>query len=118
MLNFGEKWSEENFYNLDEFLVKHVERMILEQLLHNKQKLLIDNTSITESARKAYLDLAKQMKRSIGIIFLNTQLKLCLQRNSQRSAPVPGTVITNFAADLELPTEEEGFAQVLVLNDY
>ncbi len=118
MLNFEEKWSEENFDDLDEFLVKHVERKIIEQLLHNKQKLLVDNTSVTKSSRKAYIDLANKTRRNIGIIFLNTPVKLCLQRNTQRYDPVPGTVITNLSAALELPSKDEGLSEVLILDDY
>lgn len=118
MLNFGKEWSEDNFDDLDEFLVKHVERKILEQLLHDRQKLVVDNICVTEESRKAYVDLAGQMNRSIGVIFLNTPAKLCLQRNVCRQDPVPGTVITNLSIALELPDEEENFKQILILSDY
>ena len=118
MLNFGGKWAEENFNESDEFLVKHVERKTIEHLLQGKHKLLIDNTSVTRSSREAYVQLARRMHCNVGVIFLDTPLKLCLERNAQRQDPVPGLAITNLAAALELPTEDEGFRQIMILDDY
>ena len=118
MLNFGEKWSEENFNESDEFLVKHVERKTIEHLLQGKYKLLVDNTSVTKSSREAYIHLAQRMHCNIGVIFLDTPLKLCLERNRQRHDPVPGLAITNLSAALELPTEDEGFREVIILDNY
>ena len=60
MTNFGQKWSEKDFAASDEFLVKHVERKIVEHLLQNHQKLLIDNTSVSRESRKGYLSIAHQ----------------------------------------------------------
>ena len=36
MIHFGKKWSEKAFDELDDFLVKHVERKIIEHLLQNR----------------------------------------------------------------------------------
>jgi predicted kinase len=58
MTTFGQKWSEKEFASNDEFLVKHVERKIIEHLLQAKQKLLIDNTNISTESRKQYLTIA------------------------------------------------------------
>jgi predicted kinase len=118
MIHFGKKWTEREFDALDEHLVKHVERKIIEQLLQNKQKVLVDNTSISESSRKTYIGIAQQMHRTIGAIFLHTPPAICLQRNRELEDPVPERVISNLAAAIDLPRTGEGFKEVLVLKDY
>jgi predicted kinase len=118
MIHFGKKWSEKEFDALDDFLVKHVERKIIEHLLQNKQKVLVDNTSVSESSRKAYLGIAHQMHKTIGAIFLNATPLTCLQRNRSREDPVPERVISNLAASIDLPRIEEGFREVLIVRDY
>ncbi|UCF99031.1 MAG: ATP-binding protein [Spirochaetaceae bacterium] len=118
MIHFGKKWTEKEFDALDDFLVKHVERKIIEHLLQNSQKILVDNTSVSESSRKTYLGIAHQMHKSIGAIFLHTPPATCLQRNRSREDPVPERVISNLAAEIDLPRSEEGFREVLILKDY
>ena len=118
MIHFGKRWTEMEFDALDEHLVKHVERKIIEQLLQNNQKVLVDNTSVSESSRKAYISIAHQMRKSIGAIFLHTPPATCLQRNREREDPVPERVISNLAAEIDLPGTAEGFKEVLVLKDY
>jgi tRNA uridine 5-carbamoylmethylation protein Kti12 len=118
MIHFGKKWTEQEFDALDEHLVKHVERKIIEQLLQNKQKVLVDNTSVSESSRKTYVGIAQQMHKTIGAIFLQTPPATCMQRNREREDPVPERVISNLAAAIDLPRTEEGFKEVFVLKDY
>jgi len=116
MIHFGGQWSEAKFDALDEFLVKHVERKIIEHLLQNKQKLVVDNTSVSAESRKAYLGIAQQMHKSIGVIFLHTPAAACLERNRASPDPVPERVIANLAAAIDLPRAEEGFREILVLK--
>ncbi|MBN1686995.1 MAG: ATP-binding protein [Spirochaetales bacterium] len=118
MLNFGRTWSEDKFNETDEFLVKHVERKTIEHLLQARQRLLVDNTSVTRSSRQAYVSLAQRMHCSIGVVFLNTPVKLCLERNAQQADSVPGLAVTNLAAALELPTENEGFREIVIVENY
>ena len=118
MIHFGKKWTEQEFDALDEHLVKHVERKIIEQLLQSKQKVLVDNTSVSESSRKTYVGIAQQMHKTIGAIFLQIPPATCLERNRKREDPVPERVISNLAAAIDLPRTEEGFKEVFVLKDY
>jgi tRNA uridine 5-carbamoylmethylation protein Kti12 len=118
MIHFGKKWSEKDFDVLDDFLVKHVERKIIEHLLQHKQKVLVDNTSVSESSRKTYIGIAHQMHKTIGVIFLQTPPATCLERNRRREDPVPERAISNLAASIDLPTSEEGFKEILILKDY
>ncbi len=118
MTTFGQKWTEAEFAGNDEFLVKHVERKIVEHFLQNHQKLLLDNTNISRESRKPYLAIAHQSGRSIGAIFLNTPVGQCLQRNRGRDDAVPESVIAQLEAEKELPETSEGFREVLVVATY
>ena len=115
MLYLGKKWSEADFSSSDEFLVKHVERKIIEHLLQNRKKVLIDNTSVSVASRRSYLAVVQGMRKSIGLIFLNVPALRCLQQNRMREDPVPEMVISNLAAGLAPPRPDEGFQEVLVL---
>jgi predicted kinase len=118
MTTFGEKWSEKDFASNDEFLVKHVERKIIEHFLQGKQKLLIDNTNISVESRKPYITIARQTGHSIGAIFLDTPVLKCLERNRSRGDGLPERVISSLAAEKELPETGEGFKEVLVITTY
>jgi predicted kinase len=118
MTAFGQKWSEAEFDSQDEFLVKHVERKIVEHLLQSKQKVLIDNTHISRESRKTFVTIAHQAGKSIGAIFLDTPVIRCLERNRSRDDAIPERVISNLAAEKELPELSEGFKDVLVVNTY
>lgn len=118
MASFGNKWSESMFSDVDENLVKHTERKVIEQLMVNNEKVLIDNTSVTVDSRKRYVSTVQRFNKSIGVIFLNTPVLLCLERNQGKEDPVPGTVISNLSAAIALPTKDEGFIEILVIDDY
>jgi predicted kinase len=118
MTHFGEQWSEKEFAASDEFLVKHVERKIIEHLLQTKQKLLVDNMSISEESRKQYITIAHQAGRSIGAIFLDTPVIRCMERNRGRADSIPERVISNLAAEKQLPEIAEGYREVLVVDSY
>jgi predicted kinase len=118
MTHFGRKWTESEFASSDEFLVSHVERKIIEHFLQNHKRLLVDNTSMSRESRKHYLLIAKQMGRSIGAIFLDTPVARCLERNRSRDDAMPERVISNLAAEKELPDAAEGYREVLVVTTY
>jgi predicted kinase len=115
MSHFGESWKEAYFEEKNEYLVKHVERKILEQLLTNREKVLIDNISVTVSSRRQYIDIAAAYKRSIAIVFINTPVQECMKRNADRSDALPPMIISNLYSSLVLPDKKEGFREVLIL---
>jgi len=118
MTHFGQKWSEKEFASSDEFLVAHVERKIIEHFLQNHKKLLIDNTSMSRESRKHYVTIARQAGRSISAVFLDTPVAQCLQRNRSREDAIPERVISNLAAEKELPEVSEGYKDVVIVTDY
>jgi len=117
MTTFEDKWSEKEFASVDEGLVKQIERKLLENLLQNDQKVLIDNTSVSIVSRKSYIQLAQQMKKTIGVLFLNTPVQVCMERNRKKSDPVPERIIANLAAAIEMPNSSEGFKEVGIIKE-
>ena len=73
MTSFGNKWSESMFSHVDENLVKHTERKLIEHLLVNNEKILIDNTCITAASRKIYVSIAGRFKK-IPVLFVNNSV--------------------------------------------
>jgi predicted kinase len=118
MTNFGESWSEEDFSSVSEHLVKHTERKIIEHLLVSGEKILIDNTSVTPDSRKLYARIADNMKKSAGVIFLDTAVSICLERNRNVDDPAPESIISKLAASKSFPARSEGFKRILILNNY
>ena len=118
MTSFGDKWQEDFFDDLDEHLVKHVERRIIEHLLGNDQKVLIDNTSVSRSSRSQYLKTVLSAKKSIGVIYINNPLPKCLERNRDSANPIPERVISNLSAAVDLPDKTEGFHEAVIVKDY
>lgn len=118
MTQFGDEWSPNYFNEIDETLVKHTERKIIEHFLQNRRKILIDNTSVTKESRKNYIQLAKQMKKSLGVIYLNIPLEKCLERNKLNEDHVPEQIIANLFAKIQLPSADEELDEFLIINDY
>jgi predicted kinase len=117
MTNFEDPWSEKEFSSVDEGLVKQIERKLLENLLQNDQKILVDNTSVSIASRKSYIQLASQFKKSIGVVFMNTPVQTCMERNRKKTDPVPERIISNLAAAIELPDSREGFKEIAVIKE-
>lgn len=116
MINFGDQYDSEIFDEESEHLVKHVERKILEDLAFHRNKVLIDNSSVTRASRKTYIDIAKHLHKTIGVIFLNTPIKVCMQRNREREDPIPEQVISKLFANIEEPATSEGFKEAMVIK--
>ncbi len=118
MTNFGQPWSSDKFNEEDDVLVKHVERKVLEHFLHNKRNVLIINTFMTRQSRARFVKIAKEMKKTIGAIFLDVPVETCIARSSQRSSVVPTSVIHSLNLKKELPTKKEEFNEVLIVSDF
>jgi len=118
MSSFGQKWKEEFFDEENEILVKHVERKIFEHFLQNMDRILVDNPCVSKTSRSNYVSVAQQKLKSTGVIFLNTPEIKCLQRNKTRPDAVPDQVISSLYSSIELPENNEGFDEILVIDDY
>jgi predicted kinase len=120
MTNFNETWHENMFNEKQEYLVKHVEIEILDYFLYQQKKVLIDNTSITRESRKPYIDKARQKGKSVGIIFINTPVKRCIERSKKKDEHIDTNVISNLYAKIDLPknSRDENVKETLIIDEY
>ncbi len=116
MTNFGDPWSADSFNEGDDALAKHIERKLCEHLLFSKKKILVINTFVSRKSRKRFVELAREMHKTVGAIFLNTPLERCFQQNDRNAVKVPHSVINSLFNHIELPAKDEGFAEVLIVS--
>jgi len=116
MTHFGEPWRADRFTEEDDALVKHIERKTVEQLIHTKKKVIIINTFVTKKSRQAFIDYARQTKKTIGAIFLNRPLEECLERNARNENPTPQEIIYKLHHRIEIPEKSEGFSEVITVS--
>lgn len=118
MTHFGDKWDGANFDEKFDHVVKHTEKKIIEYYFRENKKILVDNTSVTALSRRQYVNMAKEQGKSVGVIFINTPVSKCIERNHRNEDNVSDMVISNLYAQIALPDKSEGFRELLVLNDY
>ncbi|MCL2026670.1 MAG: AAA family ATPase [Leptospirales bacterium] len=117
MTNFGEKWSEQLFNAVNEHFVKHTERKMIEHLLTNGEKVVIVNSSLTSDSRKVYISIAERMRKTLGVIFIEADIRRCLERNRTSKDPIPENIISRLAAQKTLPDNREKFDSIVILTD-
>ena len=115
MTEHGARWTSEDWDEDLEGLIKRIEYDLIVHLLERDQKILLDNTSLTIKSRKRYIEHAKRFHKSIACIFLDRNSDTLIKQNQKREYPVPDSVIVQHYARTEIPSVEEGFAQVLVM---
>ena len=54
--------------------------------------------------------------KKAGVIFINTPIHGCLERNQSHQDHIPDTVVVNLFAAIELPRPSEGFQEILVVE--
>ena len=89
-----------------------------EKCLKNGKNIVVDDTNLTVDIRKLHIDLAKKYgAKSIGI-FMNTSITMLEQRQKRRHNPFPIAVIYKQLKELQTPTVDEGFDQLIVKKNY
>ncbi len=72
----------------------------------------IDATNLTRKHRRPFVKMAQYADATLEAVFFDTPLEECLRRNASRERVVPPEAIAIFAARLQPPTYEEGFAVI------
>ena len=111
--------------NLDEKLVfPEVYRLCAEELKNNRD-VIFDATNITPNVRKRNIDNIKNIYSdfSIHVYFINTDVEICKKRVDKRNKLkgeifIPLEVIDSYAKNIIPPSKEEGFEEIIVLNNY
>ena len=90
----------------------------IEELLKEGKSVVIDDTNLTIKIRKQHIDLAKKYSAKVRGVFMNTSRSILEKRQRSRRDPFPLTVIYKQLKELETPTLEEGFDELIVKKDY
>lgn len=86
------------------------------------KNIIIDNTNPKKATRRTYIDIAKAADYEVILYYFDypkilsmhlNQMRLCLGLNKQS---VPTIAIHKYYKDLEKPTMEEGFSQIIHLT--
>jgi predicted kinase len=117
MTNFDKKWTADMFSEEDDVLVKHVERKIIEHYLQNKRNVLVINTFTSVQSRLRFINIAKDMNKTVGIVFLDIPLDICLKNIERKSTGIPAHVVQNLSNKKVLPSKKEGFSEVVITED-
>ena len=113
MTEHGEKWSPDDWNEDIEGLVRHIEHDIICHFLEKNEKIIIDNTSLTEKGRKKYVDYTRKYNKTIACIFMKRDVSILLEQNKKKEFPVPDHIIVQLFAKTELPSVEEGFNKIV-----
>lgn len=90
----------------------------IEKCLLQGKNVVIDDTNIAVSIRKQHIDLAKKYNAKIRGIFMNTSTPLLEKRQRSRRDPFPLSAIYKQLKNLETPTTDEGFDELIIKKDY
>lgn len=85
------------------------------QVEQDRHSIIFDALLVKRAERAILLTAAKQRNVQAFAVWLQTPLNLCLSRNANRPADevVPEEAIRNVFSILEVPTQEEGFFQII-----
>lgn len=80
--------------------------------------LLLDATNVTRAWRRRSLQAAQRHNVLPIAVYLECDLATALARNRGRPNPVPEDVVRRFHSQLEPPTKDEGFADVVEVLEF
>jgi predicted kinase len=100
--------------SLDMLKTRHRERRLLQACLETRQPFVVDNTNPTRAERQVYLGAAREAGFRVVGYYFQSRVEDCERRNKQRPAErqVPLRGILGTAGRMELPSPEEGFAEL------
>lgn len=99
--------------SMDLLNTRNKEGKLLQYCFDTQSKMVIDNTNVSRENRRKYIQLAIQNKYSIVGYFFESDIRDCLERNKNRKDSINETGIKAKYKELELPSLEEGFDQIV-----
>ncbi|UEQ76464.1 AAA family ATPase [Chryseobacterium arthrosphaerae] len=99
--------------SMDLLNTRNKEGKLLQYCFDTQSKMVIDNTNVSRENRKKYIQLAIQNKYSIVGYYFESDIRDCLERNKNRKDSINETGIKAKYKELELPSLEEGFDQII-----
>ncbi|AYZ11152.1 ATP-binding protein [Chryseobacterium arthrosphaerae] len=99
--------------SMDLLNTRNKEGKLLQYCFDTQSKMVIDNTNVSRENRRRYIQLAIQNKYSIVGYYFESDIRDCLERNKNRKDSINETGIKAKYKELELPSLEEGFDQIV-----
>ena len=109
-------WDTHLRLNYDMLKTRRRENLLLEAFLKSKQSFVVDSTNPTAEDREKYIIKAKAAKFKIIGIELHIDLKVALERNSQRigKVKVPDKAIVSTFKKMVPMSCQEGFDEIFI----
>lgn len=108
----------------DDYFAKENEvfKEFIRQINENLEKgynVFADATHLNFNSRNKTLCSIAAAVEEINVIYLDTPLEVCIERNSHRTGRkfVPETVIRNMYKSIKLPEKEEGINKIYIVKD-
>ena len=99
---------------------KNRTQKLLEFCRETNMSFVIDNTCTTKAVRKRFLDFCSTINAPLKkiCVYFDTPVGICIERNNGRvgKEKVPKTAILMKAKELEKPSPEEGFDEIIVIH--
>lgn len=78
-----------------------------------------DATHLNFASRNKTISRINVQVDEINVVFLNTPLDICIERNAKREGRkfVPETVIKDMFNRIKVPEKEEGISKVYIIED-
>ena len=78
-----------------------------------------DATHLNFASRNKTISRINVPVDEINVVFLNTPLDICIERNAKREGRkfVPETVIKDMFSRIKVPEKEEGISKVYIIED-
>lgn len=105
--------------NLDNLKSRIKEDALIKNCIIKNKSLIIDNINVTVLQRKKYIDLAKENNYKVISYYIKCEIDVAIARNKLREgfAHVPNFVIYTTCKNLVIPSKEEGFDALYVVNN-
>ena len=84
------------------------------KLLDAGQDVIFDSTNVRRKYRKDYFKKFPDVSKVA--VFVNTSIDECKRRNAGRDRKVPDEVITRMAKNLNPPTYDEGWQEIIEIS--
>lgn len=105
--------------NLDMLKNRRREDIMVKACLQAKQSFVVDNTNFTRGLREKYFTLVKEFglnEFKITAVYFEPDLERSLNWNRSRDRHVPDYVIKSMLSQLEPPTLNGGFDNIIVVQ--
>ena len=86
------------------------------EYMQEQQDILFEATLVDQHTRKRFLQDCQTYNYQVEGLFLFPSLLVCAQRNATREHPVPDVVLARTYAKIEVPTKDEGFHKLEIIE--